>query len=76
MAHSIGRAIKGLFGGGSKPEPPTPKPLPNSPKPEYSAAKAAETIRRRKANQTQTVFGSPLGLAGEANVARKRLLGQ
>ena len=53
-----------------------PLPVPEAPKPEESAAKASETSRRRRINQTQTVYSSPLGVSGEANVARKTLTGQ
>lgn len=46
--------------------------------PAVAATKAQQaTIKRRKASaRTQSVRTSPLGLGGEADVARKKLLGQ
>lgn len=38
--------------------------------------KASDIIRAKRATATQTVFTSPLGIGGQANVARKQLLGQ
>lgn len=66
----------GLFGGGKKPEAPKPLPLPESPDPIESAGKAAENVRKRAANLTKTVYGSPLGLSGQASTVRKTLTGQ
>lgn len=54
----------------------TPLPMPEAPKPEASLEKAQETVKRKRAMATQTVYTSPLGIAGEAQVARKTLLGQ
>ena len=51
-------------------------PLPQAPSVADAAAKGEETARRRRATTTQTVYSSPLGVAGEANIARKTLLGQ
>lgn len=55
---------------------PTPAPLPEAPKPEVSAAKAEETVKKRKAAMTKTTFSDPLGLAGQADIVRKSLTGQ
>jgi|SRR3990167_5287926 len=58
---------------------PAPLPTPQGPKPEDSVAKAEEMARRRKAALSaggQTIYTSPLGVSGEAQVARKKLLGQ
>ena len=54
----------------------TPLPMPEAPKPEAAIEKAQETVKRKRAMATQTVYTSPLGIAGEAQVARKTLLGQ
>lgn len=55
---------------------PTPAPLPTPPKPEAAGAKAEDVVRKKKAAMTQSIYTSPLGIAGEAQVARKTLLGQ
>ena len=51
-------------------------PLPQSQSADVSANKAGEIIRKKKAAMTQSIYTSPLGIAGEANIARKTLLGQ
>lgn len=54
----------------------SPIPLPQPPSAVDSAAKAEDVIRKKKAAMSQSVYTSPLGVAGEAQVARKTLLGQ
>lgn len=54
----------------------TPLPMPEAPKPDAAVEKAQETVKRKRAMATQTVYTSPLGISGEAQVARKTLLGQ
>ncbi|GEM_PF-6343210 len=77
MAHSIGRALAGLFGGGKKDSlSQAPLPLPQAPSLDAASDKAQEIIRRKKAAMSQSIYTSPLGVAGEANVVRKTLLGQ
>ena len=61
---------------GGQEKPGEPPPLPQAPKPDYAAAKAAALAAKRKGAMTKTVYGSPLGLAGTAQVARKTLTGQ
>jgi len=61
---------------GSSKQTAQPTPLPQPPNPVDAAAKAGEAIRKKKAAVTQTVYTSPLGVKGEADVARKVLLGQ
>ncbi len=72
--------IKNALGGGkdgdSGSPAPTPAPLPEAPKPEESADKAAESVRKRKSAQSQTVFTDPLGVSGQADIVRKTLTGQ
>lgn len=53
---------------------PQPMAMPEAPKVEDAATKAREALRRRK--RTRTIFTSPLGISGEAQIARKTLLGQ
>ena len=60
-------------GGGAPPPAPS---LPSAPSPEAGEEKAGEAARRRRAAMTQTTYTSPLGTAGQANIARKTLLGQ
>ena len=52
----------------------SPIPLPQAPKVEDAAEKANAV--RRKTTSTQTVFTNPLGIAGQADVTKKVLLGQ
>lgn len=67
----------GLVGGGSKPSAPSAPPSPPSaPNPAKSQTAAEADVRRRKGATSKTIYSSPLGTAGEANVARKTLLGQ
>lgn len=41
-----------------------------------SSTNAAESIRKRVGSMSQTIYTSPLGIGGQASVARKTLLGQ
>jgi hypothetical protein len=76
-AAGAGVAASKIMSGASNKIPSAPAALPQPPDPGVSAEKGAETARRKKAGVTQTVFNpSPLGIAGEADVARKTLLGQ
>ena len=63
-----------LLSGGSK-GPSSPQPLPQPPSSAVAAEKGEEMARRRRALSTKTIYTSPLGVAGEAQVARKTLLG-
>lgn len=68
--------------GSDKKEEPAPAPaaeLPKAPSPEASQAKAEDMNRRRKGALSaagQTLYTSPLGVAGQAQIAKKTLLGQ
>lgn len=53
-----------------------PLPTPVAPTAEAQGDKAQELVKKKKAAMTRTVYTSPLGVAGEADVARKTLLGQ
>ena len=50
--------------------------LPKSPDPSEEANRAQEMANRRRAMTSKTVYSSPLGTKGQAQVARKTLLGQ
>lgn len=67
-------ASKLMSGGSSKVS--APMALPQPPSVDASSVKGEEIMRKRKAMSTQSVYTSPLGVAGEAQVARKTLLGQ
>jgi len=71
--------MSAIFGGGKKAEAPKPQPLPVAPTVEDAAGKAEEKNRKRKAQLSagsKSIYTSPLGIGGEAQVARKSLLGQ
>ena len=69
-----GKGVSKAVGGNNAPS--APLPMPEAPKVEAVTDKADETIRRRRSALSQTVYTSPLGLGGEAAVAKKTLLGQ
>lgn len=54
---------------------PTPTPLPQPPSIEDAADKANKISAARKASATDTVFTNPIGIGGQADVAKKVLLG-
>lgn len=62
--------------GAPKQQMSSPQALPQPPSPEASADKASEVVKKKRAMTSQTVYSSPLGIAGEANVVRKTLTGQ
>ena len=70
----INSATFGKGGGGSQGQ--SPIPLPQAPSQAAAADKAQETINRKRATASKSIYTSPLGIAGEAQVARKTLLGQ
>lgn len=75
--------IASLFGGGKKQEAaPTPAPLPTPPAVEDASANAEDKNKKKRATMaagSKSIYSSPLGIEGEANVARaglKEKLGQ
>lgn len=62
--------------GGNAPVAPTPQPLPEAPKQEDSAMKAQDSVKKRRAAASQTVFTDPLGIGGQASIVQKTLTGQ
>ena len=74
-------AVKGLMGGGkpSMPSLPQAPSAPPAPQIQASEEQAAEATRKRKAylaTKGQTIYTNPLGVANEATIARKSLLGE
>lgn len=65
---------KMLSKGGQQDSSPTP--LPQAPSVSDASAKAEEVVRKKRSMLSQSIYTSPLGVAGEANIARKTLLGQ
>lgn len=51
-------------------------PLPQPPSSAAANETAANIVRKRTSDATQTIFTGPLGLQDQANVAKKVLLGQ
>lgn len=54
----------------------SPLPMPQAPSPVDAVDKAANVIKAKRASASQSIYTSPLGVAGEASIARKTLLGQ
>ncbi len=76
LGTAAGIGISKSVGKGGGGGPAAPIPLPQPPTPEAAADKAQEIVRRKKVAMSQSIYTSPLGVAGEANIARKTLLGQ
>ncbi len=55
--------------------PQAPQPLPQAPSIEASQQTASDAIRKKRTGLTRTNYTSPLGVAGEADIAKKALLG-
>ncbi len=53
-----------------------PLPMPQAPSAMDAGDKADKIVKAKRASATQSIYTSPLGVAGEAGVARKTLLGQ
>lgn len=64
-----------LFGGGHKSQPaPMPEPTP-PPQPAVIQEDAKKKLRQGASGKSQTIFTSPLGASGEANLGKKDALG-
>lgn len=61
---------------GSKMPDAQPIPLPQPPSSDAAADKGADLAKRKRLASTKSIYSSPLGIGGEADVARKTLLGQ
>ncbi len=66
------KAMSGAKGGGMQ----SPMPLPQAPSAADAIAKGDAMAARKRAATTKSIYTSPLGVSGEAQVARKTLLGQ
>lgn len=80
-AIGTGAAIYGASRAGKRAKataPPAIIPMPAAPKVETAAAQAAATVRgkKRAIARSRSIFTSPLGIGGEAQITRKVLLGQ
>lgn len=53
-----------------------PMEMPKPPDPKEAARRAEEALRTRRRRSYQSIYTSPLGVGGEAQIARKTLLGQ
>lgn len=67
-------ASKLMSGGSSRVS--APMALPQPPSVENAVAKGEDIGRKRKAMATQSIYTSPLGVSGQADIAKKTLLGQ
>jgi hypothetical protein len=56
----------------------SPLPLPQTPTVDAASTKAADVVSKKRAGMaaSDSVYTSPLGIAGQAQVARKTLTGQ
>ena len=78
LATSVASGVYGVASAASSSSPKiqSPASLPKPPSAEAAAGKAEEVIKKKRAAMTQSIYTSPLGVAGEAQVVRKTLLGQ
>jgi len=78
---AIGYGVSKAFGAGKGSSPPAfpalppPQPAPQAPTIDNAEDKARASIKRKKSSATDTIFGNPLGLAGEAEVIKTKLGG-
>lgn len=67
--------VSSMMGGPQK-QQSSPIPLPQPPSREAGQTKAEDIVKRRTAAMSQSIYTSPLGIAGQADVNKKVLLGQ
>ena len=55
-----------------------PMAMPEAPKVEDASSKAAEALKKKKLamSKSKSIYTSPLGIGGEAEISKKSLLGQ
>lgn len=72
----IGGAVAAnKFMGPAKISTPSLPELPKAPKPADAQQAGADVIRKKRSSFSQSIYTSPLGVSGQANVAKKTLLG-
>lgn len=76
IAKGANSLMNGDSGSGAQVIENKPLPMPEAPKIEASQEKALELVKRKKVAQSKSIYTSPLGVSGQADVARKTLLGQ
>ena len=69
LASTIGGAMGKMK---DKIQPPA---LPQAPNPNDAALKAQDMANKKRASSSKTIYTSPLGISGTAQVARKTLTG-
>ena len=69
-------ALSGAFS--KKQAAPKPMAMPQAPKATdvQGQAQAAARSKRTAASRTKSIYTSPLGIGGEADIVKKQLLGQ
>ena len=72
----LGFGVSKITSKGGGQQMASPVPLPQPPSAVAAAEKGADAVRKKMASMTRSIYTSPLGIAGEAQVARKTLLGQ
>ncbi len=65
--------LSSLFGGGKKEAAPAPMELPQPPAPDAAATTAADKIKKKKNDMSQSIYTSPLGVQDQANVIKTKL---
>ena len=54
----------------------SPAPMPQAPGLSDASAKAENIVSKKRAAMSKSIYTSPLGVSGEAQIAKKTLLGQ
>lgn len=75
-----GAGIWAMSQAGKKPKTaaPTPFPMPKAPKVKDAAGQTQAALKAKKQAiaRSRSIYTSPLGIGGEADIAKKYLLGQ
>ena len=72
LAGGAGYGASRMMNRGSS-SPSSPSALPQPPSMDAAATKAADSVRKRKSQATQSIYTDPLGIGGQADVARQML---
>ena len=78
LGAAIGGAAYGIGAAQNKPKQEAPMPMPEAPKVEDQSVKAENVVdeKRRAMARSKSIYTSPLGIADQANVVKKTLLGE